>query len=123
MHDGRAAELLYSPESRRSVVQSARQDDANDARSVGLRRRTKERVNRRAKAILLRPFGDANNSRLDQQVMIGRRDVDAPRLDLLFVCGVCRGQRSGAREYLIEYARRLRRGVQNNEDRSCEVFR
>src|SRR5207247_43722 len=61
---------------------------------------------------------------LDQQVVVRRRDVDAPRLDRLLVGGLDDGHRREAAEQVDEgVLERLRRAVLRDRDRRPEGAR
>ena len=122
MHDGDAAALLDRDHADRPVVERARQNDADHARPVCDRGRAEQRVNRGAAAVLTGPVYDADALALDEKVVVGRRDVDAPVSYRLAVNGVRGAERPLAVEDLRQYARRVRRDVQDGEDGCLKVF-
>ena len=68
LHDGGAAVLANHPEAHASVVQRAGENHADDPILVGASRTAKQRIDRRAMAVLFRAGAQPDASGLDQQV-------------------------------------------------------
>jgi hypothetical protein len=115
LHDGGAALLLDRQQPGRAVVEHAREHYANHAPPVVDGGRSEHWVQRRAVPVLLRPADDAYHAVFEQQVVVGRRDEDAPRFDPVPVARVLGRQVAGAREDLRQEARRRRRRVDRHE--------
>src|SRR5262249_22772461 len=84
----------------RAVIERSGQHQANDARSEGARRRTKKRVSGRAHPVLLGTAYNAHMIALDHQMVIRRRDVNAPSSDIFAVYGMESRQRAVATQYI-----------------------
>jgi hypothetical protein len=80
LHDGDAAKLLNRPESSGAIVEVAGQDDADGARPEHLGRRAEQRIDGRPEPVLVWPSGDADPPRFDDEVTVGRGNVDAAGL-------------------------------------------
>jgi hypothetical protein len=65
-HDRETARTFEHRQSECSVVLSARQDDTDHPRSVGFDGRPEQGIDRRAKAVLLRPLGNPHDAAIDQ---------------------------------------------------------
>jgi len=111
-----APELLHRPESSGAVVEIARQDNADNPRAISLRGRAEEGVNGRADAVLLWSASDAYKVRFDEQVPVGRGDVDCTGSNTLAILRAPGGKSPGVVEYLREHAGCLGRSVQHGED-------
>ena len=98
-----------------AAVEVPGQDHANDPRTVGDRGGPEERIDRRAKPVLLGPANHLHESRAQQQVVVRRRDVDSARHDRFAMDRQTRGQRPPAGEHLGELALGSGVGVQRRE--------
>ena len=85
--------------------------------------RSKQRVDGGTEAVFARTLGHANGSRHDEQVIVGRRDNDVARTEILAVHRARRGERTGSRQDLMEHAGRLRPGVKHDADRCRKIRR
>jgi len=83
LHHGDAVRLLDRQQARRTVVEVARQDDADSAGTVGLRCRPKQGVDRGPRPVLPRAARQEGVSVLNDEMQIGRREVDVPLLQPL----------------------------------------
>jgi hypothetical protein len=83
--------------------------------------RAEKRVDRRPVPVLARPAHHADPPPVDEQVMVGARDVDPAGPDLLAVVGVSRRQRALAGEDARQQARGVLQHVHGDEDRRGEV--
>jgi hypothetical protein len=90
LRDGDAAARLHRHHPGRAAVLVPGQHDADDARSVRLRCTAEERVDRRTVSVLLRAANDVHPSWPDEELHVGRSDVDLAALDLLLVERVTR---------------------------------
>src|SRR5581483_12418110 len=78
-----AAAIFDCPKPGRAIVQRTAQNDADDARAIGIGGGTEERINRGTKAIFARTFGDANAPRFDEQMMVNGRTINMTGYDFL----------------------------------------
>ena len=69
-----------------------------------LRRGSEQRVDRRTKSVFARSSGNPDPARLDEQVMIGRSNVNAAGEEALDAAGTEGGQRAGTRQNFVEHA-------------------
>jgi hypothetical protein len=120
LDDDRPSQPLDRPEPADAVVERAREDHASHTALVTHRRRPEQGVDRRPVPVLSQPVFEPHRAVLEQQVVVGRRDVDVPVLDRGAVVGVLGGQLSGPRQDRGQDARR-RRNVQHDEQRSGEI--
>src|SRR5690606_3987788 len=61
LYHRQAAVALDAPQPRGAVVESTGEDDAHDARTIGVSRRAEQRVDGRPEAVLPGPPGDADH--------------------------------------------------------------
>ena len=87
------------------------------------RRRTEQRIDRRAEVILFGPFRHPHPILDDQEVSIGNGDVDLPGLQSLAIGCVDSGKRAGTAQYFSQQALVARRYVQNHKNRRREISR
>ena len=80
-------------EAGRTVVQHARQHDADNARAVRHGGQAKERIDSRPVTVLACPLGDQHLVLLDEEMAVRRRDIDASRLKAASVFGQLRLKR------------------------------
>src|SRR5207247_1966883 len=81
-----------------------------------------ERVDRGTVTVLVRAADDAKRAVDDEEVMVGRRDVDAVRLERGTVPCLLGGKAPRALEDLGQVAALARRGVEDDEHRCTEVL-
>ena len=123
LDDRDAPRRFDAQEAGRAIVLRARQDDAGDARPIHPRRGAEERIDRRPAAVLARRRREADRAALEQHVPVGRRDVNHAGTYRLVLARLARAQRAGAREQLRQAAARLRREVQDHEERRGKIGR
>lgn len=120
LHDGDAAELLDDGEARHAVIQVSAQHDANRARTVDLRGRSKERVDRGAEVMFFRAMAEAQEARLDDQMTIAGREVHAAGSQPLVLLGPADFQITGPLQDLLQEARRRRGRMKHHTHRRGE---
>jgi hypothetical protein len=104
LDDGDAAELLDRPQARRPIIEVAGEDDADGTRAEHLRGGAEQRIDGRPEPVFLRSLGRAQVARLDDQMVIGRRDVDTSRLEPFAPAGAEGAQRPPSIEDLVQHA-------------------
>ena len=115
LDDAHAARRLHGEETRRAIIQVARQDDADDARPERARGAAKERIDRGARAVLRRSARQEHVPLAKKEMMIGARGVDPARLDRLAVLRLARRKRRPAAQHDRQNARGPRRHVHDDE--------
>ena len=121
LNDGHATPLLHGHQSRRPVVERAREDDPDHARPVETRGGAEERVHRGPVPSFGRAAREAHHAIVDHHVAIGRSDVDAALRQRLAVLGVLRRQGPGAGEDAREDALVIGSYVQNHQNRRGKI--
>ena len=96
LHDRDAAQSSDRVQARGAIVQVASEDHADRGRTVDLRRRTEQRIDGRPREILARSAAEPELARLDDEVPIDWRDVDAAVFQPLTILGIASRQRTGA---------------------------
>src|SRR5438128_2335921 len=122
LHDRQASVPLDRGEPLGPVAQGSGEDHADDVGGESLRRRAEERVDRRPVAVLALRLPKPDNAALHDEMVVRRRDHDAPGLDLLAVLGVRGGIRAGAVEDLRQRAP-ARGNVKNDQQRERQIRR
>ena len=122
LHHGNAARLLDRLQARRAVVERSARDDADDARTVVVRRRPERRIDGRPVHVLARTAFDRDAAAVHVHLHAGRRDVDASGADWLGIDGVSRRQQPGAVQDGRQQAGRVRSDMQDDEQRRRQGF-
>lgn len=104
-----------------AVVEHAGEDDANDSWSKIVSRRAKQRVHGRAVQVFCRPPAEGDSSVVAQQMMVGRRDIDAASLDLVAIARLEHRHRRLAAPYSGKVAHESGPEVENDEDRRGKI--
>ena len=120
---GDAARLLDRLQARGAVVERSAGDDADDARTVVVRRGPERRIDRRPVHVLARTALDRDATAVHVHLHARRRDVDASGADWLGVDGVGRRQQPGAVEDGRQQAGRVRSDMQDDEHRGRQAIR
>jgi hypothetical protein len=79
LHDSDATVRLDRLQSRRAIVEPACQYDAHHGRTHRHGGRSEQRIDGRSSVVLLRTAAQPQSLAFDKQVMVRRRDADAPR--------------------------------------------
>ena len=116
LDDGDSTKLFHCAKPLRPILEIACQDDAYGCRSIDLRGRAEQRIDRRTKAILSWPARHPQAARFDDQVPVGRRNVDGAGFQSLPVPGMDDRHPGNSREDLGNEAWRLGRDMQHNAD-------
>src|SRR6185369_4127964 len=91
LHDRDPAARLDLEHPGGAVVLGAGENHAGDTLAIGASGRAEERIDRGPAAVLARPRGKTNDAGLEQEMMVGRSDVDLPGTDRFTVEGMpCR---------------------------------
>src|SRR5215207_3913745 len=123
LHDGHATPRLDCQQPHAPVVEGSREDDADHPRTVGPGGRAEQRVYRRPRVILTRSPGELDPVGADEQMAVGRGDIDASRFQHLAVLGVGGRQRTGPAQNLGEPADGVWRNVDDDQERRREIPR
>jgi hypothetical protein len=121
LHDGDAAAIFDRAEAGDAVVAGAGQEHADHASGMDARRAAKQRIDGGPMPVFARACDHADVVRFDQQVPIGRRDVDSTGRNGFAVLRVRRAQRSRSVQDLRQDADRFGRDVDDDEDRRGEI--
>src|SRR5579884_3074184 len=122
LHHRDAAAPLDLPKADGAVVQRAAEHDADGAVAV-CGNGSEQRIDGRTVAVLSGTARELDAVVLDQQVMIGRGDVNAAALERRTGFGLAGRERSCVIKNLGQVAGGKRRKVQNDEHRGGEIFR
>ena len=87
LHDSGATHLFKGPQAGCAVIEITGKNDADRRRTIHLGRGAEEGNHRRPEAVLPGTLGDTQTPGLDEQVMIGRGDVDGAGLQPLTIDG------------------------------------
>ena len=115
LDDGDPPVALDLDEAQRSIIEVAGEDDADDGGTEFLSGGAEEGIDRRARVILARPACQEDAAVLDEQMLIGRSDVDSSRLDELAICCRAGGQVSLPAEDFGQVSRGCGGHVHDNE--------
>jgi len=122
LDDRGPSELGHPGEAARAVVVCAREDDADAALAVGLGGRLKQHIDRRARVEHRLVGRQRDQSRLHQQVVVGRREVHGAGLDLVLVAGLRNTQAGHGAEQVAHGGRvGVRRAVLGDHDARVEL--
>ena len=73
-------------------------------------------------AVFVRSLGHPDSAGLDEQVAVGRSDIDEAGTEALAVPGVVSRQHTRTAQNRVENARRLGRGMQNDAARGDKIL-
>ena len=123
LDDGNAPVRLDLSQAGGPVVAGAGQDDADYPAVAGLRGRAKQHIDARAVSVLARADGQPHVTILDHQVVVGRGDEDASRLEYVAVPGRPAGKRTCASQDPAQRARTSWGDVKHDADSGPQVWR
>jgi hypothetical protein len=87
LHDGNAAGLSQRPKPCGAVAEGAGQNDPNRAKTAAYRCGAQHRIDRRPDIVLARACAQHHSTAAEEQMAIGRRNIDATVLEYLAVAG------------------------------------
>ena len=116
LDDGDSTKLFQCTKPCRPISEIACQDDPDGCGSIDLGRRPEQRVDCWTKAILSWPPGHPEAARFDDQMPVGRRDIDGSGLEALPVAWMNDWHPGHSRQDLGNEAWRLGRDMQHNAD-------
>ena len=117
-----AAALLDGLQARGAVVQHSAQHDSDRARAMPQRCRAEQRIDGWSRMVFLGTTHQPQSRSVHQQVMIGRRNVDAARHDRLAIAGIGRRQAAGGLKQLRQEAA-VPADVQHHKHRGGQLVR
>ena len=124
LDDRDAAVALDRRQSGGAVLVCAREHDPDRAVAVDLGDRLEEHVDGRPRELDARVDGEREMAVLDEEVVVGRSDVDVTWLERLLVSRLGDGPADVALQQRLEYAAvRLGRAVLGDHDRLVELLR
>jgi hypothetical protein len=121
LDDGQTPAHLHGDEPGRAVIERSGKHSADDPWTVRACGAPEEHVDRRTMTVFGGTVDDAHDARLEHEVKIGRRDVDASSFDRLAVLRNAGLQRPGPIEDVRKGARLFRRDVQHDEDGGRQI--
>src|SRR3954466_14095169 len=121
LDNGEAAPGFHGVEPGRPIVELPREDDTDDAFSMGPGSAPKKRIDRRPGSVLARTGVELHNAIVDQEMAIRRRDVNAVSLVGSVVLGADRSDFSSPAQDLRQNAAGA--SVHYDEDRAGIIFR
>jgi len=121
LRDGDASGAFDRKRARGSVIEHSAEHNPDDAFTKRDRRAAKHRINGGTIPIFARTTRERDVVAMDQQMMVWRRDIDAPIEDRVTVRRVNGRQRSASRQNSGEHARALRRKMDRDENRRRET--
>src|SRR5579884_2996837 len=100
LHDRNASVALYPSETRHLFFEHSSQNHTDDTLFVDLCGGSKERIDGRPEAILLRPMPKADApGGFDQEMIVRWRQVDMSRFNSLLIFSVRKGEPAVLRQY------------------------
>lgn len=123
LHDSRAATRLDGGQSRGAVVKQAGQHDPDHTPVERQRGRAEEWIDRRPRHVLTGTKTKRDHAADQQQVPIGRGEIDVTRLDRLSVDGLADLQGGRGGQHVHEEARTVSGHVCADENAGAEVGR
>jgi len=124
LHEDDPAPVLDSDRAGGSVIQCAAEDERDRVASGDGCRASKQRIDRGPVPVLARPPHQAQFfAVIDQQVTVGRSDVNDAAIVAFAVLSMFCPKPSPAPDELRQRARELGRNLNGDEDRSGEIWR
>src|SRR5262249_27472361 len=121
LHHGDATRLADGEQSARAVVEHSRQQDADAARTVDSRRTAEQRVDRGPVAVLGGAVSQLDIAGLQQEMDVGRCDINHAWFRGLAVTRGADRQPTGASEDLRQGAVSVARQVEHDEHAGAEA--